>query len=378
MQKELKFAVAHNVIEHNYLPLQFNRDAVSIWLKIQRVVERGDFTLGKELKLFEEAWARYVGVNHAIGVNSGTDALILVLKALGIKGEVLVPAFSFVASAATVALAGAQIRFVDVGDDFNIDINRLEGKITHHTEAIMPVHWAGRPCAMTDIRKIAKDHSLVVLEDACHAIGATHKQQQCGSFGNAAAFSLHPLKNVNAWGDGGVITTNNDQLAEKLRSLRNHGLSDRNTCQHWAHNSRLDTIQAVVAHYVLDKIDFIIRRRRENAEVLDKLLTGIQGVRTPEPHPGMTYYLYSLRVRERNNLLTFLNAHGVDAKAHYPIALHLQPAAAKLQHKRGDFPGAELACDETLSLPVHEFVQPADLERMAALIHQFYDSLDRA
>ncbi len=338
----------------------------------------GDFTLGKELKTFEDQWARYVGVNHAIGVNSGTDALILVLKALGIKGEVLVPAFSFVASAATVPLAGAQLRFVDVGEDFNIDVDKLEAMITPATEAIMPVHWAGRACEMTTIKKIAKDHSLVILEDACHAIGASFKQQQCGSFGNAAAFSLHPLKNVNAWGDGGVITTNNDQLAAKLRSLRNHGLSDRNTCQQWAHNSRLDTIQAVVANHVLNKLDFIIRRRRENAAVLDNLLANIKGVRIPKPHPGMTYYLYSIRARERNNLLTFLNAHNVDAKAHYPIPLHLQPAAAKLKHKRGDFPGAELACDETLSLPVHEFVQAEDIERMAGLIHQFYGSLDRA
>ena len=360
-------------IEHNYLTTQF-ADAVEVWLKIQRVVERADFTLGKELRQFEDNWAEYVGTQHAVGVNSGTDALILIMKAFGIRGEVVVPAFGFVASPAAIHMAGAKIRFVDVAEDFNIDIVKLEAAISPATEAIMVVHWAGRPCFMGDVMNIARRHSLLVIEDACHAIGAEFKGVKCGNLGNAAAFSLHPLKNVNVWGDGGVVTTQNSEMHSRLLRLRNHGLSDRNTCDHWGHNSRLDTIQAVVGSHVLNKLEYVISRRQDNARVLDKLLRPISGVRCPPvvSTERMTYYLYSIRAHRRNELAAYLNAKGVDAKIHYPVPLHLQPAAAKLGHKRGDFPGAEKACDETLSLPVHEFVTLEDLEYMAELIGAFY------
>lgn len=372
MNRPLRFPML-DPIAHNYLPAQF-ADMDAIWTKIRAVVERGDFTLGRELGELEEQWAAYVGTSHAVGVNSGTDALILIMKALGIKGEVIVPAFTFFASAAAVHHAGARPVLCDVGADFNIDPDKIEALITPHTEAILPVHWAGRPCNMRAINAIARNHGLVVIEDACHAIGSTYRGVKCGALGNAAAFSLHPLKNVNVWGDGGVITTNDGNLSNRLRKWRNHGLVDRNTCEFFAHNSRLDTIQAVVAGHALNKLDDIVIRRRSNAALLDSLLPIVPQISwvTIDHHSHMTYYLYSIHAQHREDLLAHLNAHDIDAKAHYPVPLHLQPACSYLGYKAGDFPGAEMCSATTISLPVHEFVSSQDCERMAATIKSFY------
>ncbi len=366
-------APLQRTIQHSYLEQQF-ADADEIWAKIREVVSRGDFTLGRELGEFEQKWATYVGTKHAIGVNSGTDALILILKALGIHGEVIVPAFTFFASAAAVEMAGARLVFCDVGADFNIDPAQIEARITPATEAIMVVHWAGRPCDMLAIQNIANRHGLVVIEDACHAIGAVYRGVKCGALSNAAAFSLHPLKNVNVWGDGGTITTNNDQLARKLKLWRNHGLANRDRCEFFAHNSRLDTIQAVVANHVLDKLDYILAKRSENAARLDQALVDIPELSWAPWWVGdrPTFYLYSIHAQRRDELLKHLHSNGIDAKAHYPTSLHLQPACDHLGYKRGDFPVAEMCADTTISLPVHEFVTEQDCERMAAAVRAFY------
>lgn len=361
-------------IEHNYLREQF-ADADRIWSKIRAVVERGDFTLGLELSTLETHWAAEVGTRHAIGVNSGTDALILGLKALGVKGEVIVPAFGFIATAAAVKMAGAQIRFCDIGDDFNIDPADAERRVTPATDAVIAVHWAGRPCDMKAVTGMARLHGISVVEDAAHAIGSRSGIVACGAFGDFAGFSLHPLKNVNVWGDGGVITTDDTVLADKIKLWRNHGLLDRNTCKHWGHNSRLDTVQAVVAAHVLAKMPAARFRRQANAALLSSHLAGIDQIVLPTPRQTdmPNWYLYSMRVRERRDeLCAWLNQHGVDAKVHYPTPLPYQPAASYLNHKPGDFPGAERACAETLSLPVHEYIVGDQIDRMADLIRRFY------
>ena len=361
-------------IEHNYLLEQF-ADAEEIWRKIRAVVAAGDFTLGRELTSFETQWATAVGVKHAIGVNSGTDALILSLKAMHLKGEVIVPAFGFFATAAAVHLAGGQVRFCDVGDDFNIDAESMEQAISESTEAVIPVHWAGNPCSMKAVNAVAQQYGLLVLEDAAHAIGARYGNRACGALGDAAAFSLHPLKNVNVWGDAGMITTDNTELADRIKLYRNHGLIDRNTCAHWGHNSRLDTVQAVVGAHVLAKLEKSRAARALNVGLLEFALQGMPQITLPKPpaHVTPNWYLYSLRVPERRDeLAAYLNSHGVDAKIHYPTPLPYQPAAAYLGHQPGDFPGAELACAQTLSLPVHEFVVREQLMRMADLIREFF------
>lgn len=366
-------------IDHNYLREQFSQvDAVLDG--IRDIVRRGDFTLGREVGLFEAEFARMVGVKHAVGVGNGTDAIFLALKSIGVKrgvGEVITTPYSFYATTAMIQHAGAVPVFADVGRDFNIDPQKIEEAITPHTVGIVPVHWAGRPCNMNAILAIAKQHGLWVVEDCAHAPDSVYHGSRCGSFGAVNTFSLHPLKNVNVWGDGGVVTTNDDAKAECLKRLRNHGMTDRNTCEAWGYNSRLDTVQAVVARFVLSGIKETTRKRRENARTLTNLLTDIPEIEIVPEAEGVesNYYLYSFHADRRDALQTFLRDHGVDAKVHYPVPLHLQPAAKSLGHKRGDFPNAEWCADSTLSLPVHEWVSEGQLGRMASLVRQFYEAV---
>lgn len=363
------------MIPFSYLPQQFADAHDAIWPKIAEVVARGDFTLGVEVGSFEQAFARMVGTSHAIGVANGTDALTLILRALGIRGEVVTTPFSFIATTAAIINAAATPVFADIGEDHNIDPAAIEDAITPQTEAILPVHWAGRPCDMTAIMAIAKQRGLAVIEDAAHAAGAAWDGKVCGSFGVAAGFSLHPLKTVNVWGDGGVITTSDNALAERLRLLRNHGLSDRDTCAEFAFNSRLDTIQAVVAHHILDKLPDILKRRARAAQYLDRVLSAIVRLRRdPMPREAKSsHYLYQILVDEdRDGLLQHLQAAGVEAKVHYPVPIHLQPAAASLGCREGDFPVAEQVARETITLPAHDFLSKRDLDDMAALIAGHY------
>lgn len=362
-------------INHNYLYQQF-ADHDVILKKIREVVIRGDFTLGEEVDLLEQEYAALNGVKHAIGVGSGTDALFLSLKSLGIdKGdEVITTPFTFYATIGAIVTAGATPVFVDAGADYNIDANQIEAKITSRTKAIMPVHWSGKPCDMDAIEAIAARHNLAVVSDACHAIKASYKGRPSGALGTIACFSFHPLKNLNVWGDGGIITTDSDELADKLRLLRNHGLVGRDECRIFAYNSRLDTVQAVVARHLLGKIDHITKSRVSNAEYFDHALKAVPQITVPKREGDVyqVYHLYQILCKNRDALQAQLIAHGVDAKAHYPVPMHLQPAAAFLGHKRGDFPVTEEISDSTLSLPVHEFITREQQDFVIQLIRDFY------
>ncbi len=362
-------------INHNYLHQQF-ADHEEIWEKIRAVVVRGDFTLGAEVDRLEEEYAQLSGTQHAIGVGSGTDALFLSLKALGInKGdEVITTPYTFYATIGAIVTAGAKPVFVDVRGDYNIDPAQIESKITSNTKAIMPVHWSGKPCDMDAIEAIAAKHGLAVVGDACHAIKATYKQRPAGSLGTIACFSFHPLKNLNVWGDGGIITTNSDELADKLRLLRNHGLAGRDECRIFAYNSRLDTIQAVIARHMLGKIDHITESRVAHAAYFDQCLRQIPQITIPDREPEIyqVYHLYMIRCEQRDELQRHLVGHGIDAKVHYPVPMHLQPAAASLGHRPGDFPVAEAIAATALSLPVHEFITREQQDRVISLIKVFY------
>jgi dTDP-4-amino-4,6-dideoxygalactose transaminase len=362
-------------INHNYLYDQFaDRDV--ILAKIREVVVRGDFTLGEEVDKVEAEFAKLCNTKHAIGVGSGTDALFLSLKALGVKegDEVITTPFTFYATIGAIVTAGAKPVFVDVGDDYNINAANIEAKVTKNTKAIMPVHWAGRPCDMDKIEAIGKKHGIPVVSDACHAIKSTYKGRQAGELGTVACFSFHPLKNLNIWGDGGIVATNSDDVANKLRLLRNHGLINRDECEVFAYNSRLDTVQAVVARHMLGKIDHITSSRIAHAKYFDEGLRGLNGIQVPQRDPNIqeVFHLYSVLCDDRDNLQKYLVERDVDAKVHYPIPMHLQPAAKSFGHKPGDFPAAENVCRRTLSLPVHEFVTREQQDHVIALIKKFY------
>ena len=362
-------------INHNYLERQFE-DHEEIWHKIRSVVIRGDFTLGEDVDLLEKEFASLNGVKHAIGVGSGTDALFLSLKALGIdKGdEVITTPFTFYATIGAIVTSGATPVFCDAGDDFNINPRQIEAKITPATKAIVPVHWSGKPCDMDVIEKVAQKHNLAVVSDACHAINARYKGRASGGLGDVSCFSFHPLKNLNVWGDGGIVATDSDAIADRLRLIRNHGLVGRDECRVFAYNSRLDSIQAVVARHLMAKIESITSSRVSNSHYFDEQIAEISQIVVPvrDPVVYQVFHIYSILCNRRDELQRYLINNGVDAKVHYPTPMHLQPAAAFLNHKLGDFPVAERLARETLSLPVHEFITRTQQAHVVKLIKAFY------
>ena len=363
-------------ISHNYLTKQFD-DYDEIFSKIKEVVINNDFTLGNNVNEVEKLIANECGTKYAIGVGSGTDAIMLSLKSLGIKegDEVITSTYTFYATIGAIVTSGAKPIFCDCDLDYNINTKEIEEKITDKTKAIVPIHWTGRPCEMEELLRISEKYSIPIVEDACHALQAEYRGKRCGSFGDLGCFSFHPLKNLNVWGDGGIIVTDNKQHADNLRLLRNHGLVDRNTCVKFAYNSRLDTIQAVVAkHLIENKLENITQSRIKNALLYDKYLREISSLKIPERirENKEVFHLYTFQAEERDQLANLLNQKGVDAKIHYPIPMHMQPASKDYLYTFGDFPIAEKLCKTTISLPVHEFVTEEEIIFVCNIIKEFY------
>ena len=363
-------------INHSYLVEQF-ADYSKIFKEVEKVVKKGDYTLGKEVDLCEKNFAKRTGAKHAISVGNGTDALLLSLKALGIGpgDEVITVPYTFVATVGSIVTAGAKPVFVDVKDDYNIDEKKIVAAITKKTKAIMPVHWAGRPCEMDKILSIAKKYKLHIVQDSAHVIGARFKNKHLVNYGDTCTYSMHPLKNLNVWGDGGFIVTNKTALAKKLCLIRNHGLKDRNNVEIFGYNSRLDTIQAAVANYKMkNKLDNITSKRIKNATMLDKLLSKNKKITLVERQKYLkeVFHLYHINVNNRDKLQKYLIKNNIDAKVHYPIPVHLQKAAKYLKYKKGDFPIAEKLANTSLSIPVHEFITEKHIKHIVSSINTFY------
>ena len=366
-------------IKHNYLSEQFF-DYKQIFKKIEKVVRNNDFTLGKNVNDFEDRIKKLLKANYVVAVGSGTDALMLSLKCLGIKegDEVITSPYTFYATIGAIVTAGAKPIFVDIKDDYNLDPLEIEKKITKKTKAILPVHWSGRVCEMEKILKISKKYKIPIIEDACHAILAKYKNKLAGNFGDFGCFSLHPLKNLNVWGDGGFVLIKKKKHFEKMMLLRNHGLISRNKNKIFGYNSRLDTIQAVVALHLLNKIKLINSKRIFNSLYLDHELSKLPSViiKKRKKYLKEVFHLYEFRVRNKNTrlkLLNFLQKKSIDAKIHYPIPMHLQPAAKIFGYRKGDFPITEKISATTISLPVHEFIKKKDLNFMIKTIKGFFN-----
>ncbi len=363
-------------VPYSYLPRQFD-EIDHILADIKKLVHSGDFTLGKVMQEFEEKFAKIIGTKYAVGVGSGTDALFLSLRALDIKpgDEVITMANTFVATAGAIETAGARIVFVDCDKKGVIDCDKMEAAITPRTKALMPVVWGGQPPNMPRVMEIAKKHKLPVIEDSCQGIGAAIAGRNCGSWGLMAGFSLHPLKNINVWGDGGVITTDSKEMRDKLHLLRNHGMSNRDEYAFYAYNSRLDSLQAVVGNHLIKDFRSITDTRIANAKTLDKALSKLKGKVTLPPRSAdevHVYHLYQFHATRRDELLKFLQARGIEAKVHYPTPLHLQPASRPLGYKKGDFPMAEADAAATITLPVHQHLTKQEMDHMIACIEEFY------
>jgi len=363
-------------VNHSYLVEQF-ADYSKIFKEIEKIVKKGDYTLGQKVNEFEKNFAKRTGAKFVIAVGNGTDALYLSLKCLDIgKGdEVITVPYTFIATTGSIVTAGAKPVFVDIKEDYNIDEKKIESAITKKTKAIMPVIWAGRPCELDKIKTIARKYNLKIIQDASQGIDCRFRNKQLVNFGDICTYSMHPLKNLNIWGDGGFIATNNKKLANKLYLLRNHGLINRNNSKIFGYNSRLDTIQAVVANYKLkNKLDNITRKRIRNSKLFDKLLKPIKDIKTVKrlSYLKEVFHLYHINAKNRDGLQKYLINNSVDAKIHYPVPIHLQPASKYLKYKKGDFPIAEKMAKTSLSLPVHEFIKDSDFKFMAKLIHKFY------
>ncbi len=364
-------------IRHNYLSEQF-KNSKKIFKLINDTVKFNDFTLGRQVDSFEKEFCKFQRVKYAIGVGSGTDAIFLSLKALGIKegDEVITPTYSFYATAGAIATTGAKPIFVDIKDDLNIDEDKIEKKITSKTKAIVPVHWSGRVCNMKKILSISKKYKIHIVEDACHAILAhDDKKKFAGNFGITGCFSLHPLKNLNVWGDGGIITTNNKKIYEKLKLMRNHGLINRDNCKIYGYNSRLDTIQAAVALEMIKKINSITNSRVKNANYLNNKLKSIKEIKLIKEKKNYksVYHLFQFFCERRDQLNNFLRKNKIDSKIHYPIPLHLHEAAKKFKYRKGQFKNAESLSKKVISIPVHEFVTKNELDFMIKKIKFFYN-----
>lgn len=334
-----------------------------------RALDRGDYILGEDVAAFESEFARWCGVAHAVGVDSGTSALELGLLARGIGpgDEVITAANTFVASAFAITHVGATPVPVDVdAGTALIDPERVREAITPRTRAIMPVHLYGQPADMAAIDAIAREHGLFVLEDACQAHGARDGGVRVGALGDAAAFSFYPSKNLGAHGDGGMFVTDDDELAEQARLLRNYGQREKYRSDIIGANRRLDTIQAAMLRVKLPHLDAWNAMRREHAARFAEALSG-SDVGLPVQRPGSehVWHLYVIRVRDRDAVRAHLADGGIETGIHYPIPLHRQPAYAALSWDASDYPVAEAAAGEILSLPIYPEL-PADAPRLIA------------
>ena len=364
-------------VRYSYLAQQFDQTD-DLWDQLKEFVKTGDFTLGKPLEEFEEKFANLIGTKYAVGVNSGTDAIKLCLKAydIGQGDEVITAANTFVATVGAIREIGAIPVFVDCDDTFCMNTNQIEAAISSKTKAIVPVHFTGYMTEMNEVMKIANEKNLVVIEDACQSILGEIDGKKAGTWSNAGAFSLHPLKNLNVWSDGGIITTNDEDLYEKLRLLRNHGLIDRDTVEIMGCNSRLDTFQAVVGNWLIPQTESIALKRIENANYLDTGLGKIPQIKIP-PRPSnykIVYHLYIVFCENRDELLNFCIEKGIEAKIHYPIPIYLQKALSDLGYKKGDFPVSDDHASKIISFPCDQHLETSQLDYIIQTVEEFYKS----
>ena len=339
---------------------------------IGSVLESGRFILGPEVQAFEREFGDYCGTRHAVGVNSGTSALHLALLAAGVGpgDEVIAPAFTFVATVAAIEYTGARAILVDVDPlTLTMDPARLEAAITPKTRALIPVHLYGQPADMDPILSIARAHGLVLVEDAAQAHGAEYRGRRVGSIGDMACFSFYPGKNLGAAGDGGALTTSNDEYAQAVRVLRDWGAPEKYLHVVKGFNFRLDEIQAAILRVKLRRLEAWTELRRRHARTYSTLLAGAAVARPVAARDVRhVYHIYAVRTHARDRVRSELHAAGVQAAIHYPIPVHLQPAYANLGYTRGDFPVAERAADEVLSLPMYPELTSRQIERVAGAV----------
>lgn len=362
-------------VRYSYLPEQF-ADPAEILEELRRFIPSGDFTLGKPVVEFERRFADLLGARHAVGVGSGTDAIKLALKAVrvGPGDEVVTAANTFIATVGAIAELGAKPILVDCDDTFCMDVGQAERAVTARTKAILPVQLTGCMVDMPRLLAMANSRGIPVIEDACQAILANIDGRSAGTWGRAGAFSLHPLKNLNVWGDAGVIVTNDDGIAESLRLLRNHGLQNRDEIAMFGFNSRLDSVQAIVGNWLMQRLHAITEKRIANAAYYDRGLAGVRQIRIPPRPKGyrLVYHLYMVFAEDRDALHRHCLERGVETKVHYPVPLYRQQGLQPLGYKVGDFPVSDRHAAEIITLPADQHLSQKQLDYVVETVADFY------
>jgi dTDP-4-amino-4,6-dideoxygalactose transaminase len=358
------------------LALQHRQSKAELLKAVGGVLDSGQFILGEETEKFEKEFAALCQTKHAVGLNSGTDALILALKCLSIGpgDEVITPPNSYLASASCVVLAGATPKFADVREDLNFDPDAVARAITPKTKAIIAVHLTGKPAPMKELLAVAKKRDIPVIEDAAQAVGAKLDGKSVGGLGRIGCFSLHPLKNLNACGDAGMLVTDDDAIAQRTRLLRNHGQPSRDDCLEFSMVSRLDSVQAAMLRVKLRDLDEITARRRANAEHYRKRLASCSRLRCPADGPGefCVYHTFVVLADKRDQLRQHLEKAGIGSAIHYPVPIHLMTVGRNMGHKSGEFPVTENLAGRILSLPIYPELTTAQLDEVANSIIEFY------
>jgi dTDP-4-amino-4,6-dideoxygalactose transaminase len=357
------------------LRTQYRAIADEVRPKLETVMANADFILGHDVTAFEEEFATYCGASYGIGLDSGTSALELSLRAceVGEGDEVITAANTFFATAAAITYVGARPILVDINPlTYNIDVSRLEEALSERTRAIIPVHLCGQPADMDPIMELAERKGLWVIEDACQAHGARYKGRRTGSIGHVACFSFYPAKNLGGYGDGGMVVTNDEKIAERVRMLRDYGQQEKYHHLTVGYNRRLDTLQAAVLRVKLHHLDEWNEARRRHARLYDRLLkdTSVTPPLNPE-YSEHVYHLYVVQSERRDELREWLEAKDVATGIHYPVPIHLQPAYAHLGYSEGDFPVTEAYARRTLSLPMFPELTKEQIEYVVEAIHQF-------
>jgi dTDP-4-amino-4,6-dideoxygalactose transaminase len=364
------------LVPYTNLALQHRRQVPMLVSAFRRVLANGKFVLSDALYDFESEFARSCGTRFAVGVNSGLDALVLSLKVLGIGpgDEVITAPNSYLASASAIALAGAKVCFVDVCRNMNMDPEKLSRAITHKTKAVIPVHLTGRPAPMREILRIARRSNLRVIEDAAQAAGALYYGKPVGSWGDLGCFSFHPLKNLNACGDGGAVVTSNSGWAKRLKILRNHGHPHRDDCLEFSLNSRLDGLQAEILRIKLRNLGRVTKLRRRNANLYRTILRDCPQITCPDESSWekSVYHTFVVQCEDRDRLQAHLSRRGIGTAIHYPTPIHLMKAGRKLGFRRGMFPETEFLSQRILSLPIHQDLTEKEIRVVGKEILAYY------
>lgn len=371
-----KYSIPYVQVQKQYEEERFELDPIIKDVLMERAYV-GDDLIGE----LEEQLAKLCGAKYAVALNSGTDALIFAMKAHGIRhgDEVITPPNSFVASTAAIAYLGAKPVFADVLPDQNIDPDAVEAAITPDTKAVMAVHLTGRVCQMDRLKAICDKHGLILIEDAAQSIASKYQGKPSGSFGHAGCFSAHPLKNLSACGDAGFMVTNDEAVATRVRRIRNHGMSDRVTVLEWGTVSRMDTLQAAILKYRLGKLPQVVERRRANAKYYQEMLRHRAIFMPPcRDEEFNTFHTFVVQVDERDALQEHLSRLGIKTTIHYPVPIHLQPAAEYLGYKKGDFPMTEKQAERILTLPVNQYLSRGDQNIVIEEILKFYEMRERS